>query len=160
MYPSFSGCSYYLGKMISPIGIPGADELTISLSREVQQRLNKVGIFRNFDEANSTQGELTDSPSKWHTLKALTMASSSTQPGATLNELILTPIMTLKGHEPFNCYYVSSMCYFPDGKQMISGLGDKTPRRWDLRAGKEIEEAREVCEQKVRWRYQGMVNGL
>ncbi|KAG2115958.1 uncharacterized protein F5147DRAFT_386033 [Suillus discolor] len=77
------------------------------------------------------------------------MASSSTQPGATLNELILTPIMTLKGHEPFNHCYVSSMCYFPDGKQMISGLGDKTARRWNLRAGKEIEEAREVCEQRV-----------
>ncbi|KAG1815641.1 quinon protein alcohol dehydrogenase-like superfamily [Suillus subaureus] len=32
---------------------------------------------------------------------------------------------------------------------MISGSGDKTARRWDLRAGKEIEKAREVCEQGV-----------
>lgn len=33
---------------------------------------------------------------------------------------------------------------------MISGSGDKTARRWNLCAGKEIEEAREVCEQGIR----------
>jgi len=32
---------------------------------------------------------------------------------------------------------------------MISGSGDKTIRLWDLQAGKEIEEARVVCEQRV-----------
>ncbi|KAG2335402.1 WD40 repeat-like protein, partial [Suillus weaverae] len=63
--------------------------------------------------------------------------------------------MTLEGHDPRThpsgerVHDVSSICYFPDGEQMISGSSDKTARRWDLRAGKEIEEAREVCEQKV-----------
>lgn len=33
---------------------------------------------------------------------------------------------------------------------MISGSPDKTIRRWDLETGKEIEEMRDVCEQKVR----------
>lgn len=32
---------------------------------------------------------------------------------------------------------------------MISGSNDKTARRWDLGAGKEIEEARNVCEREV-----------
>jgi hypothetical protein len=32
---------------------------------------------------------------------------------------------------------------------MISGSLDKTTRQWDLKAGKEIEGARDVCEQKV-----------
>ncbi|KAG1886120.1 hypothetical protein F4604DRAFT_1951509 [Suillus subluteus] len=42
---------------------------------------------------------------------------------------------------------VSFISYFPDGKQMISGsYFDRTIRRWGLREGKEIEEAREVCE--------------
>jgi WD40 repeat protein len=82
------------------------------------------------------------------------MASRSTQPSATANRSVLTPVMTLKGHEPwsisspngklpdYKC--VTSISYFPDGKQMISGSGDKTIRRWDLREGKEIEEAKEV----------------
>ncbi|KIK37617.1 hypothetical protein CY34DRAFT_61921, partial [Suillus luteus UH-Slu-Lm8-n1] len=38
------------------------------------------------------------------------------------------------------------ICYFPDGKQMISGSRDKTIRRWDLRKGKEMEKDREVYE--------------
>lgn len=81
------------------------------------------------------------------------------QPGAVSNKSIMTPIMTLKGHEPFticflngeqrNCHEVSSICFFPDGKQMISGSGDKTARQWDLRAGKEIKEVREVYEREV-----------
>ncbi|KAG2743104.1 tricorn protease domain 2-containing protein [Suillus brevipes Sb2] len=60
--------------------------------------------------------------------------------------------MTLKGHEPrkysspggeqHESKYVSCISYFPDGKQMISGSGDKTIRRWDLRKGKEIVEDR------------------
>ncbi|KAG2060146.1 hypothetical protein BDR06DRAFT_1002669 [Suillus hirtellus] len=106
--------------MISPIRIPGADELTISLSREVQQRSNK-------------SFEVTYSEDIDHRLQ-LDAARRN-----------IERIDSDTNHEPFNHYYVSSMCYFPDGKQMISGLGDKTARRWDLRAGK---EAREICEQK------------
>jgi WD40 repeat protein len=41
------------------------------------------------------------------------------------------------------------MTYFPDGQRMISGSKDKTVRQWDLKAGKEIEEARDVCEGSV-----------
>ncbi|KIK41534.1 hypothetical protein CY34DRAFT_13002 [Suillus luteus UH-Slu-Lm8-n1] len=85
------------------------------------------------------------------------MASTSTQPVATADMSILTPVMTLKGHEPWDITslpggeqhdtkYVSCISYFLDGKRLISGSGDKTIRRWDLRKGKEIEEAREVCE--------------
>ncbi|KAG2070937.1 YVTN repeat-like/Quino protein amine dehydrogenase [Suillus decipiens] len=76
------------------------------------------------------------------------MASSSTR-----------PIVTLEGHEPYVIHYpegkhheyknVSSISYFPDGKQMISGSGDKTIRRWNLRDGKEIEKARGVCENRI-----------
>jgi WD40 repeat protein len=32
---------------------------------------------------------------------------------------------------------------------MISGSDDKTARQWDLKAGREIEEARDVCESDV-----------
>lgn len=32
---------------------------------------------------------------------------------------------------------------------MISGSYDKTARQWDLKAGREIEEARDVCKKKV-----------
>ncbi|KAG2099830.1 quinon protein alcohol dehydrogenase-like superfamily [Suillus discolor] len=84
------------------------------------------------------------------------MASSSMQPDATENKSILTPVMTLEGHEPWKNLrpdgeyhefkYISCISYSPDGKQMISGSYDKTIRRWDLREGKEIEEAREVCD--------------
>ncbi|KAG2344346.1 WD40 repeat-like protein [Suillus weaverae] len=86
------------------------------------------------------------------------MASSSTQPGAGENKSILTPVMTLEGHEPWkyptqngeaeSVEYKSVSCisYFPDGKEMISGSDDKSIRRWDLREGNEIKEAREVCD--------------
>ncbi|KAG1780681.1 hypothetical protein EV702DRAFT_1276490 [Suillus placidus] len=86
------------------------------------------------------------------------MACSSTQPGAGENKSILTPVMTLEGHEPWKYTmengepesdeykHTSCISYFPDGKEMISGSGDKTIRRWDLREGNEIKEAREVCE--------------
>ncbi|KAG2337429.1 WD40 repeat-like protein [Suillus weaverae] len=89
------------------------------------------------------------------------MASSSTQPGAGENKSILTPVMTLEGHEPWKYpkrngepesdeyKEVSYISYFPDGKEMISGSGDKTIRRWDLREGKEIKEALEVCDDIV-----------
>ncbi|KAG2343608.1 hypothetical protein BDR05DRAFT_837891, partial [Suillus weaverae] len=44
----------------------------------------------------------------------------------------------------------TSIFYFPDGQRIISGSDDeKTTRQWDLQAGKEIEEARDVCEQEV-----------
>ncbi|KAG2073611.1 hypothetical protein BDR04DRAFT_1094564 [Suillus decipiens] len=90
------------------------------------------------------------------------MTSGSTQPSATENNSnsVLKPVVTLKGHKTW--YYdfpdrehqewkfVSSICYFPDGKQMISGSGDNTIRRWELREGKEIEKAREVCENRIR----------
>ncbi|KAG2741417.1 hypothetical protein P692DRAFT_20880106 [Suillus brevipes Sb2] len=36
------------------------------------------------------------------------------------------------------------MSYFPDGQRMISGSWDRTTRQWDVKAGKEIEEARGV----------------
>ncbi|KAG2073591.1 WD40 repeat-like protein [Suillus decipiens] len=88
------------------------------------------------------------------------MASSSTQPSAAEDKSILKPVMTLEGHEPWHVGLpdgkhhenkdVSSISYFPDGKQMVSGSRDKTIRRWDLREGKEIENAREVCENRIR----------
>ncbi|KAG2744524.1 YVTN repeat-like/Quino protein amine dehydrogenase [Suillus brevipes Sb2] len=86
------------------------------------------------------------------------MASTSTQPIATADKSILTPVMTLEGHEPWIEYMslpdgeqhefknVSCMSYFPDGKEIMSGSGDKTIRRWDLRKGKEIEKDREDYE--------------
>ncbi|KAG1902435.1 uncharacterized protein F5891DRAFT_1023930, partial [Suillus fuscotomentosus] len=87
------------------------------------------------------------------------IASSSMQPDAAENKSILTPVMTLEGHEPWKVLlpdgdhheykYVSCISYSPDGKQMISGPGDETIRRWDLREGKEIEEAREVCDDGI-----------
>ncbi|KAG2345977.1 WD40 repeat-like protein [Suillus weaverae] len=51
--------------------------------------------------------------------------------------------MTLKGHG----LWIRSISYFPDGQRMISGSYDKTTRQWDLKAGKEIKEARDVCEE-------------
>jgi WD40 repeat protein len=81
------------------------------------------------------------------------MASSSTQPVATADKSILTSVMTLEGHEPWNLSssdieykFIACISYFPDGKQMISGSYDKTIRRWDLRKGKEIEKDREAYE--------------
>ncbi|KAG2740511.1 WD40 repeat-like protein [Suillus brevipes Sb2] len=86
---------------------------------------------------------------------AADMASTSTQAVATADKSILTPLMTLEGHQPWNSTslpddeqyeYISCISYFPDGKQMISGSRDKTIRRWDLRKGKEIEKDRQVYE--------------
>ncbi|KAG2737629.1 YVTN repeat-like/Quino protein amine dehydrogenase [Suillus brevipes Sb2] len=83
------------------------------------------------------------------------MASTSTQPIATADKSILTSVMTLEGHEPWNIprlarddaplegNYVSCMSYFPDGLQMISGSWDKTIRQWDLQKGKELEKNRQ-----------------
>ncbi|KAG2340259.1 WD40 repeat-like protein [Suillus weaverae] len=71
------------------------------------------------------------------------MASTSTKAAGTKS--ILTPSMTLMGHR----LYLRSISYFPDGQRMISGSYDKTARQWDLKAGKEIKEARDVCEEEV-----------
>ncbi|KIK38125.1 hypothetical protein CY34DRAFT_809660 [Suillus luteus UH-Slu-Lm8-n1] len=71
------------------------------------------------------------------------MASASTKTAAT--KTILKPSITLKGHGD----EVDSISYFPDGQRMISGSSDKTTRRWNLKTGREIEEARGVCEESV-----------
>ncbi|KAG1873589.1 kinase-like domain-containing protein [Suillus subalutaceus] len=67
------------------------------------------------------------------------------QPTAAAKKLVLIPVLTMEGHKD----YMSSISYFPDGKRNISGSSDKTTRRWDLEAGKEIKEVRDVCEQEV-----------
>ncbi|KAJ8585889.1 WD40 repeat-like protein [Rhizopogon salebrosus TDB-379] len=67
-------------------------------------------------------------------------STSSTQP-PTAPKMILTPVMTLKGHND----QIRSISYFRDGRQMISGALDNTTRRWDLQAGKEIEGVRDLC---------------
>ncbi|KAJ8590833.1 WD40 repeat-like protein [Rhizopogon salebrosus TDB-379] len=86
------------------------------------------------------------------------IASRST-PSAAAGKL--SEVMTLVGHERSFYYIVTSdgqrmentngvpISYFPDGKHMISGSGDKTVRLWDLEAGKEVEKARVVREQEV-----------
>ncbi|KAG1762206.1 hypothetical protein EDD22DRAFT_970166 [Suillus occidentalis] len=71
------------------------------------------------------------------------MASASTKAAAT--KPILKPSITLKGHGESIC----SMSYYPDGQRMINGSHDKTARQWDLKAGKEIDEARSDCEGNV-----------
>ncbi|KIK43128.1 hypothetical protein CY34DRAFT_59248, partial [Suillus luteus UH-Slu-Lm8-n1] len=55
------------------------------------------------------------------------------------------PSITLKGHRE----RIEYMSYFPDGQRLISGSFDKTARKWDLRTGKEIVEARGDCEWMV-----------
>jgi WD40 repeat protein len=71
------------------------------------------------------------------------MAPASTKAAAM--KWILEPVTTLEGHGRL----ITSLSYFPDGMRMISGSVDKTTRQWDLKAGKEIEGARDVCEQEV-----------
>ncbi|KAG1766359.1 hypothetical protein EV702DRAFT_1204148 [Suillus placidus] len=71
------------------------------------------------------------------------MASASTK--AAITKSILKPVTTLKGHRED----IRSISYFPDGQRMISGSLDETTRQWDLKAGKEIEGARGVCEGRV-----------
>ncbi|KAG1868164.1 hypothetical protein C8R48DRAFT_131474 [Suillus tomentosus] len=89
-------------------------------------------------------------------VKTSAMASSSMQPARVTKNLTLKPDMTLKGHEEvrnkkgFVETPISSISYLPDGKGMVSASYDKTTRQWDLQTGKEIEEARDVCEQKTR----------
>ena len=62
--------------------------------------------------------------------------------------------MTLDAEQPTNGKgemkpYFTSISYFPDGKQMVAGSTDNSARRWDLQTGKEIVEARIVCEREV-----------
>ena len=81
------------------------------------------------------------------------MTPRSTQPTATANKLV--GVMTLDSEQPTNGRgetepYFTSISYFPDGKQMVGGSMDNSVRRWDLQTGKEIVEARVVCELKVR----------
>ncbi|KAJ8583455.1 WD40 repeat-like protein [Rhizopogon salebrosus TDB-379] len=45
--------------------------------------------------------------------------------------------------------YDVPISYFPDGKQMINGSGDETVRLWDLKTGKEVEEAQVLRQQGV-----------
>jgi WD40 repeat protein len=71
------------------------------------------------------------------------MASTSTKAG--VNESILEPSMTLKGHGE----RIRSISYFPDGQRMISGSSDKTARQWDVKTGNESEETQNVCEEEV-----------
>jgi WD40 repeat protein len=72
------------------------------------------------------------------------MASTSTKVAGTKS--ILTPSITLNMHGS----QITSISYFPDGQRMIGGSDDKTTRQWDVKAGKEIEEAQGVCEGSVR----------
>ena len=70
------------------------------------------------------------------------MGSRLTQPTAAATKLTLPlPVITLSDND-----YITSMAYLPDGKRMISVCKDKTIRQWDLHAGKEIEEVRDVYE--------------
>ncbi|OJA16106.1 hypothetical protein AZE42_09029, partial [Rhizopogon vesiculosus] len=70
----------------------------------------------------------------------------TTRPAPAATEMILTQVITLKGHED----YVKSISYFPDGKQRINACVNNAVRRWNLQAGKEIEKARRVCEYQVK----------
>ena len=66
-------------------------------------------------------------------------------------------VMTLEGHaqprsDDKDEYYSpnpTTISYVPGGEQLISGSRDKTARTWDLETGKEINEARVVCEMEV-----------
>jgi WD40 repeat protein len=77
-------------------------------------------------------------------------ASKATRHTARADKLPV--VMTLEGHGPAKDNLLAHVfiSYFPDGKQMFSGSRDGTSRRWDLETGKEIEEVRDVCEQKIR----------
>ncbi|KAG2739068.1 WD40 repeat-like protein [Suillus brevipes Sb2] len=71
------------------------------------------------------------------------MASASTKVATAKSSL--APSMTLKGHGD----WIGSISYCSDSQRMISGSDDKTGRQWDLKEGKEIEEVRDVCEERV-----------
>ncbi|KAG2109512.1 hypothetical protein DEU56DRAFT_920332 [Suillus clintonianus] len=73
------------------------------------------------------------------------MASTSAK--ATATKSILKPVTTLKSHG--QDFGFGSISYFPDGQRMISTCHDDTVRQWDLKAGREIEEARDVWKKEV-----------
>ncbi|KAG2112880.1 hypothetical protein DEU56DRAFT_199147 [Suillus clintonianus] len=74
------------------------------------------------------------------------MASTSTKADATKS--IMKPVTTLKIHEQDSD--ISSISYFPDGERMISGgIRDGTAWQWDLKAGREIEKARDVWNKEL-----------
>jgi WD40 repeat protein len=74
------------------------------------------------------------------------MASTPSTRHAAAPKMILPTVMTLEGHDSNITSSINSIYYSPDGKQMVSGGWDQTTRRWDLQAGKEIGDVRDVCE--------------
>jgi len=58
--------------------------------------------------------------------------------------MTLTPVTIFQSQKDSG--WISSMAYVPDGKRIISVSSDQTIRQWDLQAGKEIEEVRDVYE--------------
>jgi WD40 repeat protein len=75
------------------------------------------------------------------------MGSRSTQTATAATKMTLTPVMTLESRRDLR--RTASMAYVPDGKRMISVSEDNSIRQWDLQAGKEIEEVRDVYEGKL-----------
>jgi WD40 repeat protein len=80
-----------------------------------------------------------------NTMTQAMASTSSIQPAAAALRMLLTPVKTLSSDD----YAFDSISYSPDGKQMISAASDNTIRIWDLQAGKEIEDVRDVCEWDV-----------
>jgi len=121
----------------------GISKITIDVSPMKDQKISPAVL----QSSNSTS-----------LVKTSAMVSSSTQPVGETRKLTLKPTMTLEGHaydEPIIGGFperrqVSFISYFPDGKRMVSASYDKTTRQWDLQTGKEIDEARDVCEQELR----------
>ena len=77
------------------------------------------------------------------------MGSRLTQPATAATKTTLTPVMTLENRK--DSVLTCSMAYFPDGKRIISENSDTTIQKWDLQAGKEIEEVwvRHICEENL-----------
>ncbi|KAG2054941.1 WD40 repeat-like protein [Suillus hirtellus] len=112
------------------------------------------GILRTrypFQACDRIRESLPDTPSNtsypyyYFTMLSGRSASRSSWPVVPVKESTLTPVLTLRGHKDIT----QSISYFPNGKRIISGSWDKTVREWDIEAGKEIEQARDICKQKV-----------